>query len=248
MTETLEFHPQMKIQNTDDEIRGRLNKKLPPDITQITTLLTRWINETMLKWDSETNYTTQCQSGRLFYEDRLFRDDTMFRFRRVRVSASFRTELVLARVFIAETEQGKGYFSQLLTRLEEIALEIEADLSIECASTQLSSILLQKGYLRQPHNDHMHIQLANALEGSWVWHRNDREFQHKLVTVPTALMEQIKQFSSQCENETDSVIQQELDNAFARISSRLDAEVKPVNELKNEEFHSRLLRARMAKN
>jgi len=248
MTETLEFHPQMKIQNTADGIRGRLNKRLPPDINQITALLMRWINETMLKWESKTDATTQYQSGRLFYEDRVFRDDTMFRFRRVRDGASFRTELVLARVFIAETEQGKGYFSQLLTKLEEIAHDIQADLSIECASRELSSILLNKGYSRQPNQGQCHVQLAAPLEGSWAWHRNDKTFQHKLVTVPTALMEQIRQMSFHCENETDSVIQQELANAFARISSRLDTEVKPMNERKNEEFHSRLLRARMAKN
>lgn len=248
MTKTLEFHHQMKTTNTGDGIRGRLNKKLPADISQITNLLTHWINETELKWDCASDDKVQTASERMFYEDRIFRDDTMFRYRRIRNGASFRKELVLARVFVAQTEQGKGYFSQLLSRLEEIALEIEADLSIECASTQLSSILLQKGYLRQPHNDQRHMQLANALEGSWVWHRNDREFQHKLVTVPTALIEQIERMSSHCRRETDSVIQQELHNAFARISSRLDAEVKSVNNLRNEELYSHLRKLQPLRN
>lgn len=248
MTETLEFHPQMKIENTGDGIRARLNKKLPANIFQIIHLLTHWINETELKWDCASDDKVQPASGRMFYEDRIFRDDTMFRFRRVGNGTSFRKELVLARVFIAETEQGKGYFSQLLCRLEEIALEIDADLSIECASQQLSSILLQKGYLRQPHNDQRHMQLANALEGNWFWHRNDRAFQHKLVTVPIALIKKIEQMGSHCGKETDTVIQQELGNAFARISSRLDAEVKSVNELSNEELYSHLRKPRQLRN
>ncbi len=248
MTETLEFHPQMKIENAGDAIRARLNKKLPADITQITTLLRYWIHETELKWDGESDDRIHHASGRMFYEDRIFRDDTMFRFRRVRSGTSFRKELVLARVFVAETEKGKGYLSELLSRLEEIAQEIEADFSIECASKQLSSILLHKGYLRQPHNDQRHTQLTNALEGNWFWHRNDKAFQHKLVTMPTALIDQIEQMGSHCGKETDTVIQQELHNAFARISSRLDTEVKPVNDIRNEEFYSHLPKLRKLRN
>lgn len=225
MTYQFNVHQKMKFSTQLSDVRASLSKAVGPDLNHLTSLLEQWVEQTLEKWKSTDAATRIGNYQRMFYRDSIA--EAMFRLSRVQVEGEFIVELVIASIRIERRLRSKGYFSQLLTKMEAIVETINGDLIVECANPKLSAILMHRGYLKWSEEHRCFEQFSLDAYGSWKWPGKTTPYVHSKVIVPAEIAADIKNLSVWHGRLVKPIIDQAIAEAFEKIGTRLREEVVP---------------------